>query len=119
MQLETARILLGMYVEPILAKIFRNETGAARLQQLGLFLLVFVLEKNGEPVTAKRLSEATGHPNTSIHKQMQKLLKVGVVGKRKGTSSGRRGYALHFFVMQNAKTKQLLKAIDKAAARKR
>ena len=48
MQLGTARILLGMYVEPILATIFRNETGAARLQQLGLFLLVFVLEKDGE-----------------------------------------------------------------------
>lgn len=108
-----------MYVEPILARIFRNETGAARLQQLGLFLLIFVLEKDGEPVTTKRLSEATGHPNTSIHKQLQKLLKVRVIGKRKGPSSGRRGYALHFFVEQNAKTKQLLKAIGKTTAKKR
>ena len=108
-----------MYVEPILAKIFRNETGAARLQQLGLFLLIFVMEKSGEPVTAKRLSEATGHPHTSVHKQMQKLLKVGVVGKRKASNPGRRGYVLHFFVEQNAKTKRLLKAIDKATAAKR
>ena len=113
MQLETVRIVLDMYVERILAKVFPKETGAARLQQLGLFLLVFVLERNGEPVTAARLAEATGHPHTSIHKQMRKLLEAKVVGKRKAKNPGRRGYILHFYVMQNARTRKLLRATSK------
>ena len=107
-----------MYVDSILGKVFPNETGAARLQQVGLFTLILVLEARGEAATAKRLSEITGQSLSAVHLQSQKLLDVQVVRKRK-VPKPRGGYVLHFFVRQNAKTRQLLKAIDKAAAKKR
>ena len=107
-----------MYVDPILGKIFSDETGAARLQQVGLFTTIMVLEARGEAVTARRLSEVTGQGLSAIHLQMQKLLRVKVIGKRQVPKpSG--GYVLQFFVKQNAKTKQLLKALDEAAKKKR
>ena len=55
MQLALVRKLIGMFVERIVSEILPNETGAARLQQLGLFTLIFTLEENGTPVTAERL----------------------------------------------------------------
>ncbi len=119
MQLLFARKLIGMYVRPILRKTFPNETGAARLQQIGLFTLIFMLEEGGTPVTARRLSEITGQHVSGIHKQLEKLLDVKVVGKRRALNQSGRGHVLHFFVKQNAKTKQLLKALDKAAKKKR
>ena len=111
MQLEFARELIGMHVERILGKVFVNETGAARLQQVGLFTLIFVFEKGGEPVTVKRLSEATGQSVGRVHLQLKKLLKVKVIGSKRALNRHGRGYVLHFFIKQNAKTKRLLKAI--------
>ena len=119
MQLLFARRILGMYVGPILRKAFSNETGAARLQQVGLFAVIFILEESGEPVTAARLSEATGQATSAIYKQLQKLLDLKVIRKRQALNKGGRGYVMHFHVTQNAKTKQLLKALDKAARKKR
>ena len=115
MQLEFAAKLVGMYVDPILDRIFPNETGAARLQQIGLFTLIFLLEARGEPVTAASLSEHTGVFRTKIHKQMKKLLKLRLVGTRRAPNRVGRSYALHFFIKQNAKTKALLKEILRAA----
>ena len=118
MQLLFVRKLIGMYIEPILRKTFPNETGAARLQQVGLFTLIFALETEGTPVTARRLSEITDQHVSGIHKQLQKLLDVKVVEKRQALNRGGRGYVLHFFVKQNAKTKRLLAALDEAAKKR-
>ncbi len=107
-----------MYVEPILKRILPKETGAARLQQVGLFTLIFVLEENGEPVTAARLAQASGQARNAIYLQLRKLLDVEVVGKRRVAKPKGGGYETHFFVEQNAKTKQLLKAIARAAQKK-
>ncbi len=119
MQLSFVGKFVGMYVDPILGRIFRGETGAARLQQVGLFTLIMVLEARGESVTARRLSEVTGQATSAIHLQMEKLLEAKVVGKRRVSNRVGRSYAFEFFVMQNAKTKRLLKALDKAARKKR
>src|SRR6266849_1700119 len=48
MQLELVRKLIGMHVERILGEVFPDETGAARLQQVGLFTLIFMLQGKGE-----------------------------------------------------------------------
>ena len=119
MQLEFVGKFVGMYVDPILDRIFPDETGAARLQQIGLFTLILVLEARGESVTAKRLSEVTGQHFSAIHLQMEKLLDAKVVGTRSVSNRIARGRAFEFFVVQNAKTKRLLKALDKAARKKR
>jgi hypothetical protein len=34
--------LIGMFVDQIISEVFADETGAARLQQVGLFTLIFV-----------------------------------------------------------------------------
>jgi hypothetical protein len=46
-------------VERILAEVLPDETGAARLQQVGLFTLIYMLEGDGEPVTATRIARMT------------------------------------------------------------
>jgi len=49
-----------MLIERILENAFPDETGAARLQQLGLFTLIYLLQGKEEPVTARQLSQLTG-----------------------------------------------------------
>jgi predicted transcriptional regulator len=119
MQLELVRKLVGMFVERIVSEIFPDETGAARLQQVGLFTLIFVLEENGTPVTAARLSALTGQSISQVQKQLQKLLKVGVIERKKALNVQGRGQAFHLKVKHTDKTKRLLDAMGKAAGRKR
>jgi predicted transcriptional regulator len=116
MQLELVRKLLGMHVERIVSEVFPDETGAARLQQVGLFTLIFVLQGGKEPVTAGRLSELTGQSQSRIQKQLQKLLKVGVVERKRALNRKGRGHVYHLFIKQNEQTKRLLQAIGRAAA---
>jgi predicted transcriptional regulator len=119
MQLPLVRKLIGMFVERIVSEIIPNETGAARLQQLGLFILIFVLEENGTPVTAARLSEITGQKVSAVQKQLLKLEKVDVIERRRVVSKSGRGRAFHLFIKHNEKTKKLLKAMGKVGSRKR
>src|SRR6266851_9825512 len=111
MQLELVRKLVGMYVERIVSEVFPDETGAARLQQVGLFTLIFVLEGGKEPVTAARLSELTGQSLSGVQKQLQKLLKVGVIERKQALNRQGRGRLYHFFIKHNEQTKRLLQAI--------
>ena len=116
MQLELVRKLIGMYVERIVSEVFPDETGAARLQQVGLFTLIFVLQGGKEPVTAARVSEFTGQSLSAVQKQLLKLEKVGVIERKSVLNRGGRGRAYHLFIKQNEQTKRLLQAIGKAAA---
>ena len=59
MQLDQFQTLLRMLVERILEEIWPDETGVARVQQVGLFTLIFMLQNTGEPVTASRLAALT------------------------------------------------------------
>jgi predicted transcriptional regulator len=119
MQLPLVRKLIGMFVERIVSEIIPDETGAARLQQLGLFILIFVLEENGKPVTAQRLATITGQKVSAIQKQVARLEEVEVIERRKALSKSGRGRALHLFIKHNEKTKKLMKALGKTGARKK
>jgi predicted transcriptional regulator len=110
MQLALVRKLIGMFVERIVSEVFPDETGAARLQQLGLFTLIFTLEQNGTPVTAERLAGITGQSKSAVQKQLVKLEDVGVIERRKALSKSGRGRALHLFIKHNEKTERLMKA---------
>jgi DNA-binding MarR family transcriptional regulator len=111
MQLPLVRKLIGMFVARIVSEIIPDETGAARLQQLGLFILIFVLEENGTPVTAARLAEISGQKVSAVQKQLLKLEKIEVIERRQVVTKSGRGRAYHLFIKHNEKTKTLLKTI--------
>jgi len=119
MQLALVRELVGMYVARIVDEIIPGETGAARLQQIGLFTLIFVLEQNGKAITADRLVEITHQSKSAVQKQLQKLEDVDVIERRQALNKSGRGRAFHLFIKHNEKTKKLIKALGKAGTRKR
>jgi DNA-binding MarR family transcriptional regulator len=119
MQLPLVRKLIGMFVTRIVDEIIPGETGAARLQQLGLFILIFVLEQDGEPVTADRLAEITHQSKSAVQKQLQKLEDVDVIERRKALNKSGRGRAYHLFIKHNEKTEKLMKAMGKVGGRRR
>ena len=74
MQAELSRQRLRMFIERIVNKVFAKETGALRMQQIGLFTLIYVLQGDKEPVTASRIAAMMGQSNGQVHRQLQKLL---------------------------------------------
>ena len=61
MQLDRTRDLIRMLVSRIIEEAFPKETAAARLHQVGLFTLIWMLQGENEPVTAAReVHEETG-----------------------------------------------------------
>ena len=114
-QVEPINALIRMFVEPILDEVFPHETGAARLQQVGLFTLIFMLQGDEKPVTASRLAAMTGQPAGHIGNQLRKLIKLKLVERKKILNKQGRGHALHLTIKHNAKTKRLAEAISKAA----
>lgn len=112
MQLELLGKLIGMFVDKILDDVFPDETGAARLQQIGLFTLIFVLEQRGETVTTARLAELTGQSASAVYKQLDKLDDIEVIARKKRTQKGRRGFTYVLSIKYNDKTKRLIEALD-------
>jgi predicted transcriptional regulator len=119
MQLELVRKLIGMFVERIMSEVLPDETGAARLQQLGLFTMIFALEQEGEPVTAARLAEITGQSQSRVQLQILKLEKVKVIERRRVLAKGGRGRAYHLYVRHTEQTEKLLKALSNGRSKKR
>jgi predicted transcriptional regulator len=119
MQPDSSRELIRMFVERILEEIFPDETGAARLQQVGLFTLIYMLQGDEKPVTAARISVLTGQSESQIHHQLQKLMKLQLVERTKITNKQKRGRAFQLSIKYNAKTKRLAAAIAKGGAEKR
>jgi predicted transcriptional regulator len=118
MQLELLGKLIGMFVDKILDDVFPDETGAARLQQIGLFTLIFVLEQRGETVTVARLAELTGQSPSAVYKQLEKLEDVKVIARKKITQKGRRGFTYVLSIRYNDKTRRLIEALDMPARAK-
>src|SRR5882724_8262066 len=114
MQPNLSQILVRMLVERILAEVLPNETGAARLQKVGLFTLIYILQGDAEPVTATRLTRITGQTETQIGNQLKKLVKVDLVERTKILNKEGRGHAYAISVKYNAKGKRLVEAIEKA-----
>jgi predicted transcriptional regulator len=113
MQPNLSQSLVRMLVERILADVLPNETGAARLQQVGLFAIIYMMQGDDEPVTAARLAAMTGQADTHISNLLKKLLKVGLIERTKILNKQGRGSAYAISVKYNAKAKRLLEAIEK------
>jgi predicted transcriptional regulator len=112
MQLKYSRADLRMFAERILEK-FPGESGAARLQQAGLFLLIYVLQDDKEPVTVSRLERITGQGDTGIIKQINKLVKIGIIEKTQILNKQGRGRAFHLSIKDSAKTRRLVRAVER------
>lgn len=119
MQPNYSRGALRMFTERILENVFPDETGAARLQQAGLFLLIYVLQGDKEPVTVLRLERITGQADAAINKQLNKLTKIGVIEKTQILNKQGRGRAFHLSIKDGAKTRRLVKAIEKGGGKKK
>jgi predicted transcriptional regulator len=113
MQPNLSQILVRMLVERILADVLPNETGAARLQQVGLFAIIYMMQSDDEPVTVTRIATIAGLADTQVSYQLKKLLKVELVERTKILNKQGRGYAYAITVKYNAKAKRLLDAIGK------
>lgn len=118
MQPKYSRADLRMFAERILEK-FPGESGAARLQQAGLFLLIYVLQDEGEPVTLSRLKRLTQQSDSGLNRQLNKLIKIGIVEKTQILNKQGRGRAFHLSIKDSAKTRRLTKAIDQGGGRKK
>ena len=108
-----------MRVERILKKALPKESGAARLQQVGLFTLIYMLQGDDEAVTARRLAVMTGQSEGNVSNQLKKLLDVKAIKRTKILNKQGRGYAWQLSITGNAKTRRLVKAIEKAGGRKK
>lgn len=112
MQSDFSRAVLRAMTERILEKVFPDETGAARLQQAGLFFLIYVLQGDKEPVTVSRLEKLTGQSDAGIIRQVNKLIAIGIVEKQQILNKQGRGRAFHLAIKKNAKARRLVKAIE-------
>ena len=116
MQIDLGLELLWMFIEPIVSEIFAKETGAARLQQVGLFTLIYAMQRD-PPVTAARIAQLTGHSHSQIHRLLKKLLHLNLVERRRISNKQGRGRAYELLIKHTKQTDRLVKAIDKASQR--
>lgn len=119
MQPDLSRKVIRMLVERILQKALPKESGAARLQQIGLFTLIYMLQGDKEPVTVSRLMRITGQSDAQINKHMRKLIDEELVERTQILNKQGRGRAFALSIKHTPKTKRLLAAIDKATKKKR
>ena len=116
MRYDLSRKRLRMFVERIVKEVFADETGALRMQQIGLFTLIYVFQgENNNPVTASRIAEMTGQTSGQVHRQLKKLLDLGLVDRKQIRNRQGRGHALSLTIKDSKQTRQLAKAIAKAA----
>lgn len=118
MQPNFSRDELRMFAERILKK-FPGESGAARLQQAGLFLLIYVMQSENEPVTVARLKELTGQGSGGLHKQLDKLIEVELIEKTQILNKQGRGRAFLLTIKDSAKAKRLTKALEPPRAKRK
>jgi predicted transcriptional regulator len=118
MQVELSRQRLRMFIERILNKVFRGESGALRMQQIALFTLIYVLQNDEEPVTASRIAALVGQSNGQVHRQLQKLLKQKLVQRERVRNRQGRGHAYKLTINDTAETRRIARAITKASGTK-
>ncbi len=118
MQVELSRQRLRMFIERIVNKVFVRETGALRMQQIGLFTLIYVLQNGEEPVTASRVAAMIGQSNGQVHRQLQKLLDLKLVKRKRVRNRAGRGHAYALTINDTAATRKLAKAITDASGAK-
>ena len=119
MQVNRSRDLIRMFVERIVNETFHDETAAARLQQVGLFTLIYMLQGEEQPVTAARLAKMTGLSDAQVITHLRKLIDRDLVEREQILNKQGRGRAFHLSIKHNAKSRRLAKAIEKAGAKKK
>jgi predicted transcriptional regulator len=119
MQQKSTREEIRMMVERILKEAFPQETGGARLQQIGVFTIIYMLQGEEEAVTQRRIATMTGQSEGAVGYQLKKLFKVELIERKKILNKQGRGYAWSLLIKDNEKTRALVKAIDKSAAKKK
>ena len=99
--------------------MFPNETGAARLQQVGLFTLIYMLQGDNEPVTiSRRLEQMTGQADAgNVGNQVNKLFAFKSSKRTQILNKQGRGYAWHLSISDNPKSRRLTNAIEKSGAK--
>src|SRR4051794_17076688 len=98
MQPDRNRELIRMFVERILEEVFAKETGAARLQQVGLFTLIYMLEGDNEPVTVSRLMAMTGQSDSQIIRHLRKLISLDLIERKQILNRLGRGRAFQLSI---------------------
>jgi|ERR1051325_5555766 DNA-binding MarR family transcriptional regulator len=119
MQVELSRQRLRMFIERIVNRVFAGETGALRMQQIGLFTLIYVLQDDEEPVTASRIAAMMGQTNGQVHRQLQKLLDRQLIKREQIRNKQGRGHAWKLTINDTPETRRLARAIVKASRTKR
>ena len=119
MQAKRSLDSLRMMLERILEKAFPRQTGAARLQQVGLFTLIYLMQADKEDVTARRLSRLTGQSEGDVSTQVKKLVALNLIVRTQIPNKQGRGRAFKLLVKDNAQAKRLTQAIDKAASKRK
>ena len=106
-----------MDLQQTLEEVFPESTGAAQLEQLGLFTLIFAMENDPEPLTAARVAERTGLPRSHVDQLVRKLIALNVVSRTRAPGPG--GVrALRLRIKHSAASRKLLAAIEEGAIRK-
>jgi predicted transcriptional regulator len=118
MQPDLGREVLWMFVERIVNRIFPKETGASRLQQVGLFTLIYLMQRD-PPVTAARIAELTQQSQSQIHRQLKKLLALRIIDRKKIANKQGRGRAYELTIRDTKESKRLIQAIGKATSNRR
>ena len=112
MQADPNRELLRVFAERIVNKVSPDETSAARLQQIGMFALIYIMEKDEEKLTAARLSRFTGLVDSQVLGNVNALVEKDLIVQTAVTSSHGRGRSLQLSIKHNAKTRRLLQALE-------
>jgi len=115
MQVELSRQRLRMFIERIVKQVFAGETGALRMQQIGLFTLIYVLQGDDEPVTASRIAAMMGQTSGQVHRQLQKLLDRELIKREQIRNKQGRGHAYRLTINDTPETRRLAKAIARAS----
>jgi predicted transcriptional regulator len=118
MQPDSSRELFRMFVDRIVQRTFAGETPAARLQQIGMFALIYMLERDEEPLTAARLARYTGLADGQVLTHLKKLMKRDLIKRTKITSKHGKGRSFQISIKHNAKTKRLIEALEMSAEKK-
>jgi predicted transcriptional regulator len=116
MQVDVGRKLILMYLKRILEKAFPGVSAAARLQQIGLFTLIYALQGEDEPVTAARLTHMTGLSDGQVLTHLRRLVTIDLVERTQIRNKQGRGRAFKLTIKDTKETRKLLKAIGQSAA---
>src|ERR1043166_3910135 len=98
--------LIRMLVERILAEVLPDETGATRLQQVGLFTLIYMMQGDDEPVTASRIQAMTGQSQGQVGLLLKKLIDVGLIERTQIRNKQGRGRAFALSIKHTPRTRR-------------